>query len=393
MRTLVILLFILNTSALAKEKPQPPPSAGSETKSTSKQEKPTTPPGAVNRTAPPQKPKTKASKSKIKDELLEELKLFIQGVDTIKTPEQKKPKPAKEKKPPLKKKNLIPLSLKEQLEYYRSVKDYPAQIRLLDRLIAKNPKEVKWLYQKILIRKILEYDPLPRASKKQELVQALKKITEAHPQFEPVYWAMFDLIHHYNEWTKGTRFSTEDSQSQALDLIRTIEQKFGENKKTIKYSCHYLMTANYHDEAKTQCAKAKRINSEDPDSYLKADYFLEGKSKPALLKILKKFPKSKQVFVTAGELFFERKDYTLAVKFFKKAAKFDKDYFPALIGTAKTLFVLDQKKEALEWYILACRKNKLKTKTPFSQAKASLSRKGLFRLANKYQSAVNSCAD
>ena len=374
MSVAVILFLAFNLPAFALEKPKPP-AENSKQKAGSNQS-----PARPKKLKPP----AENSKNKIKDELLEELKLFIQGVDTIKTPKQKKLKPPEKKKKP------SPLlSLQDQLEHYRSAKDYQAQISLLDRLIAKNPKEAKWVHQKILVRKILEYDPEPSASKRNELLNEMKKMTENHPQFEPSYWAMFDLIHHYNEWTQGTKFEAEDHNSQALDLVRLIEQKFGESKKTVKYSCHYLMTANYRDEAKIQCRKAKRINPEDPGAHLKADYLLEGKSKSALLKILKKFPNSKQVFASAGELFFERKDYTLAFKFFKKAQRFDADYFPALIGTAQTLFILDQPKEAMEWYIRACRTNKLKAKTPFEQAKAGLSRKDLFRLANKYQSAVN----
>lgn len=317
-----------------------------------------------------------------KDEVLEELQLFTQGIDTLKkhssTSENTKPSQDIE-------------SLENSYKEYQKSKNYASQIHILNLLIAKKPTNKQYQFEKILAKKALEYDPFPNQLKKNEISTSLQKLIDIDPQFKKAHWALFDIIHHYNEWTKGTKFSNEEDILLALNLIKDISKKFGENRKTIRWTCHYMVAHFFYTEAKVQCLKLKNTSPNNPEGYIYTDYILSGKKEKALLNILKKFPHSQKVFLHVAQMFFDKKNFELSLKYFKKALKTDPQSFPALFGTAETLFKLNKTKEALVYYLKACKKNKIKAKIPFQKAKAQLSRKSLFQLANEYQNHINFC--
>ena len=315
-----------------------------------------------------------SSPTSVKDETLEELKLFAEGAQTLQAvwPSD------------------IP-SLEKLAGQYKNSRDFRSWLKAVNMLISHKPKNIRYQFEKIQAQKALEYDPFPSQIKRNEIVENLQKIIKKNPRFQPPYWLMLDIIHHYNDWTEGTTFYKEANILQALNLIKDMAEKFGENSKTHQYKCIYLVKNNFYDEAKKECLKFKNLNPQNPTAYLYADYFLSEEKEKNLLAILKKFPKSKEIYTHTAQMFLDKKDLELSLKYFKKALSLDDQYFPALLGTAENLFKTDQVKEALGYYLQACKKNKIKTRIPFQKAKARLSQKNLFQQANEYQNGINFC--
>ena len=248
-----------------------------------------------------------------------------------------------------------------------------------------------------------EYDPSPSRMKKEELAEKLRKVISANPKNETAYWELFELHHHYIEWSQDTEFYQEDQKFQALELLQDMYKKFGENQTIMKYLCQYLIINDLYVESQPYCQKAKKLLPNDTDLHIFADYFFnsthnELKTKKRktnkfqiLLNILKTKPPSEKLFTTIGVMFADKKKYKLSMKYFKRAIKLNDSYIPGLLGLARVLIKLDQPETALEYYILSCQKHPYKTRTPFQQAKAYLSQKSLFKLASEYQSQINVC--
>ena len=335
--------------------------------------------------------KNKAPPAPKKDDVLEELKLLTEeGIETLSTPS---PNPL----PLSRGRGLTEEGLKE--EEKGGLKQEAPSAPPLGKGEgvgggSKNkapPKGRAAALEKILAQRSSQYDPAPKNSEKKKLAKKLQSLIEKHPRFKEAYWALFDLIHHYNEWAKGTDFLDEGSALQALELIKDIRQKFGESPKTLRFYCHYLSIGLFESEAKTACLKLKNLQPQNPEGWLYSDYFFSDKKEKNLLKILKKFPDSERVLLETAQMFFEKKAYPLSLKYFKKTLKKNPDLVPALIGAAQALSQMDQPSGALSYFSKACKKNKLKAKTPFQKAKARLSQQSLFREALKYQNHINFC--
>lgn len=249
-----------------------------------------------------------------------------------------------------------------------------------------------------------EYDSSPSRVKKEELEAKLNKLISENPKNEQVYWELFDLYHHYIEWSEGTEFYQENQVFQALKLLQSINKRFGENQKITKYLCQYMIINHFYEESKSYCQKAKRFFPDDTDLYILVDYLRpstkdfnqevkkghKNKSK-VLLNILKNKPSSTKLYTTIGNMFLNEKKYNLSMRYFKKAVKLDPSYIPGLLGLAQVLMKLNQPEAALDYYVLSCKKNPYKSRTPFQQAKAYLNQKSSFKLASKYQNQINVC--
>ena len=253
-------------------------------------------------------------------------------------------------------------------------------------------------------QRIEEYEANPSRIKKEELEKKLNAIINQNPKNEEAYWDLFELYHHYIEWSKNTEFYQENQSLHTLKLLQDMYKQFGENQKIMKYLCQYFIINHLDVESRPYCKKAKNLLPDDTNLHIYADYLNEpannsnqnSKDRPlnksqVLLNILKTKPHSEKLYVTIGQMFADKKRYKLSMKYFQKAIKMNDSYIPGLLGLSETLIKLDQHETALKYYVLACQKHPYKSRTPFQQAKADLSRKSLFKLASKYQKQINIC--
>ena len=292
-----------------------------------------------------------------KDAVLEELKMSAQGILT-ETPEEKNA--AAEPSPPAAGKTPPPST--EEL---------------------KTPQD---------------YFSSPSRVKKEELEKKLNEIISSKPKNEEAYWKLFELYHHYAEWSKDTDFYQNSQPYQILELLQDMRKKFGESQKITKYLCQYFVINHLYTESQPHCEKAKKLLPEDTNLHLFADYLgsaphdLNQKKKTKiLLNLLKTKAPSERLYAAIGSLFFDKKKYTLSVKYFEKAVKMDDSYIPGLLGLAQALTKAGRHDTALKYYVLSCQKHPYRSRAPFQQAKAHLSRKSLFKMAGEYQNQINIC--
>ena len=336
------------------------------------------------------------STSNKKDEVLEELEFLNQGGSSEPSDSKKDENSisAEVSHPTIDLKSLSSAEVIQSLELlagqYKKIEDYPSQIRILDVLILKRPKNVIYRFEKLKAQRKLDYDPEPSNVKREELAKSIQELIELDSKNPDLYWELFDLLHYYIEWTKNTPFYNEELNTSALQLLKEIEYKFKSNKRTAKYLCHYYQLGQFYTEARLECIKAKQMNPKDPEVFLYS-YAQEGENDKQLLSILKRFPKSALMLSFVGQVFLDKKEYKLAVKYFKKALKRDSLFVSADLGMASALFKMNDVDQALEYYSKACLKNRLKTLQKFRSAKTSLSQKSLFDQASQYQDAINSC--
>ena len=334
------------------------------------------------------------------DKVLEELQSFTQGIDTIKkerlenqNDEDPLPAPSSDdidKKEELKKQSSIK-DLKMLNEQYKKSQKYSEQLQILDLLIPKLPKDISLQLDQIQAQKKIYYYPHPTIKKKLELEKKLKKIINHHPRHPEAYWSLFDLNDFYIKWSQNTEFYSKDYALQNLEFIKVIGEKFGGDRKTFKYLCQYLVINHLYDEAPPICQKAKKLNSQDPETLIYAEYLLKKQDQKSLLKILKKFPQSVEAHLLTGDLFFSQKKYGLSYKYFKKTLSFEPQNVRALIGAGESLFYKDTPKKALPYYTKACDLSVLKTRNLFQKAKSILNQKNLFDIAGRYQYQLDRC--
>ena len=248
--------------------------------------------------------------------------------------------------------------------------------------------------------KIQDYFAHPSRIKKEALEKQLNSIISENPKNEEAYWELFELSHHYMEWSQNTEFYQESQPFQVLKLLQDMHKQFGENQKITKYLCQYFIINHLYQESQPYCQKAKKLLPEDTDLHIYADYLNEasgqkpsaGKSQ-TLLNLLKTKAPTEKLYTVIGQMFADKKKYKLSVKYFQKAVKMNDSYILGLLGLAEVLTKSGQHEAALKYYILACQKHPYKVRTPFQQAKAYLSQNSLFKPAGEYQKQINICVN
>lgn len=250
-------------------------------------------------------------------------------------------------------------------------------------------------------QEIQEYSAGPSRVKKEMLEKKLNSMIRQNPKNETAHWKLFELYHHYMEWSQDTEFYQENQAFQTLKLLQDMYKTFGENQKIMKYLCQYFVINHLYVESKTYCQKAKKLLPDDTDLHLYADYFNESidsssqtsplSKSQRLLHLLKTKNPSEKLYTIIGKMFADKKKDKLSMKYFQKAVKLNDSYIPGLLGLSETLLRLGQYQSALKYYVLACQKHPYKSRTPFQKAKAYLNRNSLFKTAGEYQNQINIC--
>ena len=282
-------------------------------------------------------------------------------------------------------------SLQMLNEQYKKGQKYFEQLKILDLLMPRLPKDMSIQLDYIEAQMKAYYHPQPTLQKKKKLQKKLNTMIKNHPNHQRAYWILFDVNHYYIEWSYPTEFYNKDDALQNLEVVRSIKKRFGDTGKTSKYLCQYLVRNHFYQEAPKPCQKAKELNPNDPETLIYSDFLLKNQDQTKLLQILKKFPQSTRVYITAGNLFFDQKKYSLSYKFFTKALSLDDQSFIATLGVARSLFYDDKPGEALQHYVKACQMSVFKARNFFQKAKSILNQKNLFKVASRYQYQINRC--
>lgn len=282
-------------------------------------------------------------------------------------------------------------SLELLAKLYRHNMDYPSEVRILSLLILKHSRKPEYRLKRIQAEKQIEYLTNPSRSNKDKFIKKLEDLLKKYPKNKDIYWEIFNIYHHFNEWVKGTDFTLKQDLIASLELLKNIRSKFGESPQISSLQCQYFYLNSFFEEAREICSSAKKEDPKNISNFIYSEYFLDDKNEKSLLKILKKFPNSKEVLTLVGQVFLSKKKLNVSINYFNKALKIESQYFPALIGKAAVLFQDKKEREALIYYTKACQINKYKTRKIFEQAKASLSRENKFKEAAKYSNSIVSC--
>ena len=74
------------------------------------------------------------------------------------------------------------------------------------------------------------------------------------------HWGLFELYHHYMEWSQDTEFYQEDHPFQTLKLLQDIYKQFGENQKIMKYLCQYFIINHLYVESQALLPKSEKTS-------------------------------------------------------------------------------------------------------------------------------------
>ena len=241
-----------------------------------------------------------------KDEVLEELKLFNQGIDTKESLKQalktKESAPLDKVPTPTAENSKKTTAVKKPLDDSQKTSIQPLKKPPIDHF----QQQLNQINQE----KKQKFDLKPTRKQFKKLFQDYQNLIENHPREQSIYWSLFDLIHQYIKRVKDSLLYEPELAQQALALLNDIADKFGESGKTALYLCQYLIANNFYPEGLKQCSKAIKWVPDDPTAHLLQFQHSQNKNKKNLLKILKQFPKNDHVLLFVGLYFKEQKNMT-----------------------------------------------------------------------------------
>ncbi len=188
----------------------------------------------------------------------------------------------------------------------------------------------------------------------------------------------------------------QNSHYETKELLLDMIKRFGNKTIYIKKLCKVYLDIKLAVESLEVCQKALKAwpQDEELNIYLAESYFLnsrEDQRQKQYIVSSKKFPHSEFVQRVLGDFYFEKKNYSLSYKYYKKAYENKKDSFEALKGFALSSFELKKYKEALELFQKACTLSSAKIFKEFLKAKSVILANNITDWIKLYRMAFESC--
>jgi predicted Zn-dependent protease len=269
---------------------------------------------------------------------------------------------------------------------YSNKKDFANEVRVLNIIAANEEENYKW--QMLLAQAYLKQaGQNPNASNSGELMTEGIRHLRATMKMAPSYKPAFDLL--------LSTFLQQKAHNEARELLAEGISKFGARADLFKELCRLDAMDGYLVQAVEHCRESIKISPAYPDHYVYLVQALYDQkenipAERAIVNAAKRFSKSEFVQWAAGTLFFKKKNYPVAARYFRAAVTAKPDSSRAQFGLAQSLFEQGQEAEALDFFIKAC-KSDPNTNEVFHTFAGRMKQTKNTTLAAKYVQNANNC--
>jgi len=269
---------------------------------------------------------------------------------------------------------------------YAKRKDFANEVRILNFLMNKDEENFKWhmlLAQAYLKQASEVTDEKRNRDLLTSGIQRLRRALQLSPKYKPA----FDLL--------LNTFLQQRANNEAREMLMEGITKFGKRPELFRELCRLDSQDGFLVQAVNNCTESIKLTPEYADHYVYLVQALHDqkedlRAEKQIVKAAKKFPQSEFVQWAAGELFFRKKNYPVAARYFQVAVKATPGSGRAQFGLAKALFEAGDEAGALEPFIQACKLDAASLET-FLGATGRMKQKGSSELTQKYIKATNTC--
>ena len=202
--------------------------------------------------------------------------------------------------------------------------------------------------------------------KENQAIQYFRKSIELHSKYKPAYKALVEL------------FLSRKESYEALMYVKDMGKIFGQEPSYFSLLCELYSMRGLFKETLENCDKAISLFPKSYEHYLYKiqaykDSGNDEKSIQLLLELSRLFQGNAPLQERVGKHYFEKKDFSLASRYFSKAIQKDPFLASAQVFLARSSFELGEYDKALKGFMQACH---LTQKTPleFKNAAARLRR-------------------
>ena len=271
---------------------------------------------------------------------------------------------------------------------YSGLKKYEDEVRILTIIMKKEEENYQW--RMLLAQAYLKQAAaVPKSDMEKNArlltsgIQQLRAALKISPKYKPAYDLLLKTL------------ISQKMHNEARELLLEGLNTFGDRPELYREMCRIDSNDGFLVQAVTNCSRSIEISPNYPDHYVFLvqalyDQKEEVKAEVQATKAAKKFPKSEFVQWAAGTMFYRKKNYPVAARYFQAAVNASPDAGRSRFGLAQSLYEAGQEKEALEHFIKAC-KSDHSTVDTFLSSGARLKQKGEADLGAKYTQAAYIC--
>lgn len=270
---------------------------------------------------------------------------------------------------------------------YSKKKDFVNEVRVLTLLTTKAEDNYQWhllLAQAYLKQGNATKDPVANKELIDKGVQTLRKVLQLSPKYKPAFDSLVRTL------------LSQNANYEARELLAEGLNKFGRRPEIYKELCRLNSMDGFLVQAIGFCKESIELSPDFPDSYVYLTQSLDDQgekiaAEKEIVLAARKFPKSEFVQWAAGKLFTNRKNISVAKRYFEQGTVAKADSARAYFGLANSLLELADYEKALPAFTKACQLDASMSYETFLNAASRLRQKGLGTLAEKYTSAAYGC--
>ena len=269
---------------------------------------------------------------------------------------------------------------------FKKSEDYKNEARILQLMIATNPKDVSTLLRlgNSYITQASKLEGKSSQEKLSEAVEQYRKITKIQPENEKAYFGLLEI------------FKKQKNQYESQVVVKDMIKRFGKKPKYVNELCRIYTEEAYLQEAIKTCKQAIMGDPKLADNHanLAQSYKDKGELQTAeqiLKTATRRFKKSERIYSMAGEFYFEQKNIRVANRFYSQAVLIDRNSLRAQIGMARSSFQLEKYEQALMGFENACKLDNKNSIRYFKEAVTKLRLDGKHRWERKFNSSLFRC--
>ncbi len=269
---------------------------------------------------------------------------------------------------------------------YSNQQNHAGEARVLSLLSAKQEENHRW--HMLLAQAQLKAASLETVREKERelttsAIQKLRRVLQLQKGYKPA----FDLL--VATLLYG-RF-----HSEAREILLEGINRYGQRSELLRALCRLDSYDGFLEQAVTNCRTAIQLAPAYPDNYvyLAQALFDQKELEQAernLIAAAKRFPKSEFVQWAAGTLFFRKKNFAVADRYFAAAVKLSPNSVRARFGVAQAQYESGQEEKSLENFVKACELDGT-TVDVFLAAGGRLKQKGNTKLGELFVRRANTC--
>lgn len=269
---------------------------------------------------------------------------------------------------------------------YSFKKDYANEVRVLKTFVSQHEENIK--VRMLLAQAYLKqaYDR-PNAENFDEIltsgIQELRRTLEVNRKYKPAYDLLLKTL------------LEQKNHNEARELLMEGINLYGERPELYRELCRLDSTDGFLVQAVHNCRESIRVSPNFPDHYVYLvqslhDQGEDQQAERAIVSAAKRFPKSEFVQWAAGTLFMRKKNHPVAARYFEAAYKADPTKARAIFGYAQALFESGHEKDALKYFIKACKADATTVDTFFASG-SRLKQRNNAKLGDEYVKEAGRC--